>query len=159
MNFCRTAIVAFCGLLCLSTGGCSQPPTTGVISFKPFSGFPPTDSMTGWLKKHKHAVVVTFRGPPGRYALYGFMLKRSEQDPSMVYCYRQHGNSNWEIMFDPTKNILNMFEINQVAGDFEIELLFMVDSPPSTEYALDYETKSVPKNTYKIVKAALPAEK
>ena len=148
----------------VALGGCGEPkpPKYGVVHFGYYEGFmlPGLDGSTleNYKKEGKALAVLHFRSGPGKFMNLGFMLKSPEGDKFMPRYFRQASDPEWKVAFSPEKRILNPILINQVMGDLDLSLIYVIKGQPSTDWVLEYEDKNTSARTYRIVKGALDSD-
>jgi hypothetical protein len=105
------------------------------------------------IKEGEHTVVVHFHGATGDYLNIGWSLKPpSAKESFMVRAYKKQTEYDWTIIFDPKPSnpTLNLLWDKQIAGDYDVQLLFVVDQPVSSNWLLAYASELQPEVTYKI---------
>ena len=151
-------------LMVLSIGGCCEPkpPKYGVVHFGYYRGFmlPGLDDATlmNYHKEGKELAVLKFRSGPGKFLNLGFMLKSPEGDDHMPLYFKQGSDPDWKVAFNPEKGILNPVLINQVMGDLDLSLIYVIKRHPSTEWVLKYEADNTSARSYRIAKGAVDTE-
>ena len=165
MNFDETpwtTIALILVVLAVVSCGDPKPPKYGVVHFGYYSGFilPGINEtiIENYNKEGKVFAVLRFRSGPGKFINLGFMLKSPEGDDYIPRYFKQGSDKHWEIAAFPEKKILNPIWINQIAGDIDLQLIYVIKGQPSTEWELIYEDKSTSSQSYKIVKGALYKE-
>lgn len=134
--------------------GCSsQRGSYGVVSFGPCPDFRrPHSFMKDLNIEGKTPVILRFCGPSGAYLPAGFLLQVPSGDEIGPLCYYKIGNIGWKRTIHFTNGTAIL--INQVSGDIDIELLYMINGSPSTKHTLIYHDKPK-KIKYKIPKRAI----
>ena len=139
--------------------GCSQTPRYGVIRVEKYQAerhfsYALTD-LSKWRSVHQHPVIFVFAGPPGDYESHNFKLKEPSGEERVLSAIRDENGSEWRVVHDISKKLVDPRITRQLQGDFYVNLLFMLDSPPTSDHVLIYSPSDRKTATYRVSKRAL----